>query len=70
MLMDLTETNKTSEIRVLSLRNKNFRSCLEQLANCQNLQIAYLEGNQLQERDLTNLGPKFFNLLKLDLSRN
>lgn len=52
LLLKLTECDSLSEIRVISLRNQQLTGCLKILSHCDNLTIAYLQGNFLQERDL------------------
>lgn len=69
LLLKLTECEDLSEIRVISLRNQQLTTCLKTLSTCENLTIAYLQGNLIQERDLANL-QNFSNLKKLDLSDN
>lgn len=67
--MRLTECDKLSEIRVISLRDQHLTGCLKTISRCENLTIAYLQGNFLQERDLMYL-QSFSQLKKLDLSDN
>lgn len=69
LLLKLTECEDLSEIRVISLRNQQLTQCMKVLSSCENLTIAYLQGNLIQERDLINL-QNFSNLKKLDLSDN
>ena len=42
LLLRLTDCDSLDEIRVISLRNKELTSCLRMLAQCYNLNIAYL----------------------------
>ncbi|CDW75240.1 leucine-rich repeat and iq domain-containing protein 3 [Stylonychia lemnae] len=67
--MEITETSQLREIRVISLRNKNLSYCLESMLDCYNLTIAYLQGNQIQTKDLFFLS-RFKHLQKIDLSNN
>jgi Leucine-rich repeat (LRR) protein len=69
LLLRLTECDTLAEIRVISLRNQQLTGCLKTLAKCENLTVAYLQGNFLQERDLMHLS-SFPNLKKIDLSDN
>jgi Leucine-rich repeat (LRR) protein len=69
LLLRLTECDSLSEIRVISLRNQQLTGCLKILSKCENLEIAYLQGNFLQEKDLLYL-QTFQNLKKIDLSDN
>eukprot|EP00347_Sterkiella_histriomuscorum_P018366 403345778 len=69
LLMEITETQDLKEIRVISLRNKNLLYCLEAMLDCRNLSIAYLQGNNLQVKDLNYLS-EFKKLQKLDLSNS
>lgn len=69
LLLKLTECEDLSEIRVISLRNQKLSSCLKTLSRCENLTIAYLQGNLINEADLIHL-QNFSNLKKLDLSEN
>jgi hypothetical protein len=52
LLLRLTECESLTEIRVISLRNQQLTGCLKTLSKCENLTIAYLQGNFIQERDL------------------
>ena len=45
LLLKLTECEDLTEIRVISLRNQKLSSCLKILSSCENLTIAYLQGN-------------------------
>lgn len=69
MVLSLTDCRELSEIKVVSLRNKNLKSIFKTLCKCPNLQEAYLQGNRIINRDLIHLGsmPK---LVKLNLSNN
>lgn len=69
LLLRLTECETLQEIRVISLRNQQLTGCLKTLSKCENLTIAYLQGNFLQEKDLMFL-QSFGNLKKIDLSDN
>jgi Leucine-rich repeat (LRR) protein len=69
LLLRLTECDSLQEIRVISLRNQQLTGCLKTLAKCENLTIAYLQGNFIQEKDLMHL-QSFSNLKKIDLSDN
>lgn len=42
LLLRLTDCDNLSDIRVISLRNKELTSCLRMLAQCPSLTIAYL----------------------------
>ena len=55
LLLRLTDCDTLEEIRVISLRNKELTSCLRMLSQCQNLNIAYLQGNKLNMQDLMYL---------------
>ena len=52
LLLRLTECDSLQEIRVISLRNQQLTGCLKTLSKCENLTIAYLQGNFIQEKDL------------------
>lgn len=69
LLLMLTECNNLDEINVISLRNKQYTSCLQVLSQCSNLVIAYLQNNRLTINDLNFLS-HFKELRKLDLSNN
>ena len=69
LLLMLTECNTLDEINVISLRNKQYTTCLQVLAQCPNLVIAYLQNNRINLSDLSNLS-YFKELRKLDLSNN
>ena len=55
LLLRLTECESLSEIRVLSLRNQQLSECLKTLAQCENLTVAYLQGNFISEKDMSYL---------------
>lgn len=69
LLLAITDCDTLDEIRVVSLRDKRIQACLNVLARCPNLTIAYLQNNMLQVRDLSFLH-MFRNLKKIDLSDN
>ncbi|CDW82611.1 leucine-rich repeat and iq domain-containing protein 3 [Stylonychia lemnae] len=69
LLLQLTDCDTLDEIRVISLRNKDLTSCLRVLALCQNLTIAYLQGNSINLHDMMYL-QMFQNIKKIDLSQN
>jgi len=69
LLLRLTECESLTEIRVISLRNQGLTGCIKTLSRCENLTIAYLQGNFLQEKDLMYL-QGLTSLKKLDLSDN
>lgn len=69
LLLRLTECETLSDIRVISLRNQQLTGCIKTLSRCENLTIAYLQGNFLQEKDLMYL-QGLTSLKKIDLSDN
>jgi Leucine-rich repeat len=69
LLLRLTDCDTLDEIRVISLRNKELTSCLRMLSQCQNLNIAYLQGNRIHLQDMMYF-QSFVNLKKIDLSNN
>ena len=69
LLLNLTDCESLSDIRVISLRNKYLNYILKILSQCHNLSIAYLQGNRLSKNEFGLFG-FFQKLLKLDLSNN
>lgn len=69
LLLELTDCENLEDIRVISLRNRQCRQCLNVLSGCKNLNILYLQSNQLMVKDLTYLHT-FQNLKKIDVSDN
>eukprot|EP00347_Sterkiella_histriomuscorum_P006457 403352701 len=69
LLLQLTDCDTLDEIRVISLRNKDLNTCLRVLANCENLTIAYLQGNSINLQDLMYM-QMLKSLKKIDLSHN
>lgn len=67
MMLELTDCDDPQEIRVLSLRGRQLRTCLQTVGECQNLSILYMQQNQVQ--DLRFLA-SFQQLRKIDLSDN
>ena len=55
LLLQLTDCDTLDEIRVISLRNKGLTSSLKVLASCENLTIAYLQGNMINLQDMMYL---------------
>ena len=47
LLLRLTECDNLNEIRVISLRDQHLTGCLKTISRCENLTIAYLQGNFL-----------------------
>ena len=69
LLLELTDCDHLEDIRVISLRNRQCRTCLKVLQQCPNLNIIYLQNNQIQFKDLQFLHT-FSALKKIDLSDN
>ena len=69
LLLELTECEQLEDIRVIRLSRGNRKQCLKVLSQCANLNICYLDHNQLMVKDLTYLH-SFQNLKKIDLSDN
>lgn len=55
LLLQLTDCDTLDEIRVISLRNKQLVTCLRVLSKCDNLSIAYLQGNCINLQDIMYL---------------
>ena len=69
LLLELTDCENLEDVRVISLRNRQCKQCLKVLSGCVNLNIVYLQNNQLLVKDLTYLHT-FKSLKKIDLSDN
>jgi Leucine-rich repeat (LRR) protein len=69
LLLELTDCEHLEDIRVVSLRNRNIKQCLKCLTGANNLNILYLQNNQVMVKDLTFLHA-FAALKKIDLSDN
>jgi Leucine-rich repeat (LRR) protein len=69
LLLELTDCEHLEDIRVVSLRNRQLKQCLKCLAECTNLNILYLQSNQVMLKDLSLLH-SMQNLKKIDLSDN
>lgn len=68
-LLERTQCQDILDIRVISLRNKGLSHVMQTLSLCQNLVIAYMQGNKLSMSEFNYL-PRFQMLRKLDLSNN
>lgn len=69
LLLELTDCECLEDVRVVSLRNRQCRQCLQVLSQCPALTIVYLQNNSIMLKDLTYLH-SFASLKKIDLSDN
>lgn len=77
LLLQMSDCNSLDEIEVLSFKhvedgrpeNEKKKNVLKVVSRCMNIQIMYLQNNEMNVRDLSYL-QTFENLKKIDLSNN
>jgi hypothetical protein len=69
LILEFTDCESLEDVRVISLRNRQIRQGIKVLSQCPNLNIAYLQNNQIMVKEL-NFLHTFQNLKKIDLSDN
>lgn len=51
-MLELTDCDDPQDIRVLSLRGRQLRQCLQTVSQAENLTILYMQQNALLSQDL------------------